>query len=58
MALKDCLERVRSVPELGTYKGKEKCVVSDYEALLDEYYVACGWDIETGMPIPVKLQEL
>jgi aldehyde:ferredoxin oxidoreductase len=33
-------------------------VISDYEALLDEYYEACGWDVETGVPSEKKLQEL
>jgi|APSaa5957512622_1039677.scaffolds.fasta_scaffold15144_2 aldehyde:ferredoxin oxidoreductase len=51
-------ERVRRVPEFGTYQNEENCIISDYEALLDEYYKACGWDIETGIPCPDKLQEL
>jgi aldehyde:ferredoxin oxidoreductase len=43
-------EIVRSVSESGIYKGGEKCVISDYGALLDEYYAACGWAIETSVP--------
>ena len=51
-------ERVFSLPEFGAYQDEKNCVISDYEALLDEYYEACGWDIETGMPGISKLQEL
>jgi len=36
----------------------EKYVIKDYKAVLDEYYEACGWDIETGIPCFNKLQEL
>jgi aldehyde:ferredoxin oxidoreductase len=28
------------------------------EVLLDQYYVARGWDLETGNPTPPKLREL
>jgi aldehyde:ferredoxin oxidoreductase len=51
-------ERVLSVPEFGSYKDEKDCVISDYAALLDEYYEACGWDVETGVPRKSKLQEL
>lgn len=51
-------KRVLSVPEFGAYKDNEECVIHSYEALLDEYYKACGWDIETGIPTPEKLEEL
>ncbi len=51
-------ERVLSVPEFGTYQDETECVIHEYEAMLDEYYESCGWNVETGMPGKVKLQEL
>ncbi|WP_136796352.1 MULTISPECIES: aldehyde ferredoxin oxidoreductase family protein [Desulfosediminicola] len=51
-------KRVLSVPEFGTYKDEEKCVISDYSKLLDSYYAACGWDVATGTPSPEKIAEL
>jgi aldehyde:ferredoxin oxidoreductase len=51
-------ERVLSVPEFGTYEGNTNCVISDYEALLDEYYLARGWDRSTGIPTKATLTEL
>jgi aldehyde:ferredoxin oxidoreductase len=32
--------------------------VLELEAMLDEYYLARGWDIETGLPTKEKLEEL
>jgi aldehyde:ferredoxin oxidoreductase len=32
--------------------------VLELEAMLDEYYVARGWDQETGLPTRAKLREL
>ena len=51
-------ERVLSIPEFGAYKDETECVIHEYEAMLDEYYEACGWDVETGIPGKIKLQEL
>jgi aldehyde:ferredoxin oxidoreductase len=51
-------DRVLSIPEFGAYKDEGNCVIQDYQALLDEYYEASGWDIETGIPGKEKLQEL
>ncbi len=51
-------QRVLTEPEFGAYEGNEDCVISDYEALLDEYYLARGWDIKTGIPSHSKLSEL
>ena len=51
-------DRVLSIPEFGAYKDEGNCVIHDYQALLDEYYEASGWDIETGIPSKEKLQEL
>ncbi len=32
--------------------------VVELEPMLDEYYAARGWDVETGLPTPEKLREL
>jgi aldehyde:ferredoxin oxidoreductase len=32
--------------------------VEDFDAMLDEYYTECGWDVEAGWPTEAKLAEL
>jgi len=32
--------------------------VLELEPMLDEYYCARGWDVETGLPTKEKLEEL
>ena len=32
--------------------------VVELEPMLDEYYIARGWDVETGLPTREKLQDL
>jgi aldehyde:ferredoxin oxidoreductase len=39
----------------GTSKG---IAVTNYEAMLDDYYELRGWDKETGIPTRKKLKEL
>jgi aldehyde:ferredoxin oxidoreductase len=51
-------DRVLSIPEFGAYKDEGNCVIQDYQGLLDEYYEASGWDIDTGIPRKEKLEEL
>jgi aldehyde:ferredoxin oxidoreductase len=51
-------ERVLSIPEFGTYADKPDCVTHDFDAMLDEYYIARGWDVKTGIPTKEKLAEL
>jgi aldehyde:ferredoxin oxidoreductase len=51
-------ERVLSAPEFGAYENNQSCVISDYQAMLDEYYLARGWDIKTGIPSKATLNEL
>ncbi|NDV19283.1 aldehyde:ferredoxin oxidoreductase [Pseudodesulfovibrio sp. JC047] len=51
-------KRVRSTPEFGTYKDNKDCVIENYDALLDEYYTACGWNLETGIPTPATIERL
>ncbi len=51
-------ERILKVPEFGKYSKEENCVIHDYDKMLDEYYKARGWDLETGVPTKQKLEEL
>ena len=51
-------KRLLSLPEFGAYENNQDCVISDFDALLDEYYMARGWDPETGYPTAEKLEEL
>jgi len=50
--------RIFSPPEFGIYENNQECVIKDFDALLDEYYDARGWDKKTGHPSPEKLEEL
>ena len=51
-------ERMKQKPAFGFYENEDRCVIKDYEGMLDEYYKARGWDTETGTPIKEKLLEL
>jgi len=43
-------ERVLKLPEFGKYASIEECEIKDYAGMLEECYVARGWDLETGIP--------
>ncbi len=51
-------ERVKKIPSFGIYKDEKRCVIMDYEGMLNEYYEARGWDLKTGKPSKDKLREL
>jgi len=51
-------ERIRKRPSFGIYKDEQRCTIKDYEAMLNEYYEARGWDLITGKPSKDKLREL
>lgn len=51
-------KRTMAQPESGAFKDEAQCTIKDYDRLLNEYYEACGWDVETGIPTPEKLAEL
>ena len=51
-------ERMRGLPKFGDYKDEKKCVIKDYEGMLNEYYEARGWDKQTGKPLTEKLHDL
>ena len=38
--------------------GPTKGQVVELDSLLNDFYRLCGWDIETGIPTPDKLNEL
>ena len=49
-------ERIVSEPMKGGPNDGKK--VENLDAMIDEFYTACGWDLETGWPSQAKLQEL
>ena len=51
-------ERAKQRPLFGVYRDEDRCIIKDYEGMLKEYYLARGWDLETGKPKPEKLDEL
>ena len=51
-------DRVKQRPLFGAYQDEDRCIVKDYEGMLQEYYHARGWDLDTGKPKPEKLDEL
>lgn len=51
-------ERMKQKPAFGFYENEDRCVIKDFEGMLDEYYEARGWNIETGIPTKEKLLEL
>lgn len=51
-------DRAKQRPLFGAYQDEDRCVVKDYEGMLDEYYEARGWNTETGIPTKEKLLEL
>jgi len=50
--------RVRKIPAFGKYRSETRCAIHNYEGMLDEYYLARGWNLETGIPTDEKLEEL
>ena len=50
--------RALEKPEFGFYQNEEKCAVSDFDAMLDEYYAAREWSKEEGRPSEEKLTSL
>ena len=50
--------RVRALPSFGKYSTEPDCEVIDLDAMLLEYYQHRGWNPETGIPTPEKLEEL
>lgn len=51
-------ERIKKRPEFGKYKDMEEVEIKNYEGMLLEYYIARGWDKNTGTPKREKLKEL
>jgi len=51
-------KRVMAIPQFGDYQNQPKCVITDFDAMLDEYYETRGWETSTGIPTPCKIEEL
>lgn len=51
-------ERVCQIPAFGSFSNRPETAIKNYEAMLDEYYEARGWDKHTGIPTSKKLKEL
>lgn len=51
-------ERMKQKPAFGFYENENQCAIKDFEGMLDEYYEARRWDINTGFPSKEKLEEL
>jgi aldehyde:ferredoxin oxidoreductase len=51
-------ERVKAVPAFGKYQSEPACAIREYDTMLREYYVARGWDPQTGVPTEATLKRL
>jgi len=51
-------ERAKQRPLFGAYQDEDRCIIKDYEGMLEEYYKARGWDIKTGIPTEKKIKDL
>ncbi len=49
--------RVLKRPFFGKYSEEDDCAIKDYESMLDEYYIARGWD-ENGIPEASTIKKL
>jgi aldehyde:ferredoxin oxidoreductase len=50
--------RAGSVPSFGKYRETAECGITNYDAMLQEYYLARGWDPKTGIPTAGTLERL
>lgn len=51
-------ERVKALPAFGKYQAEPACEIREYDTMLREYYIARGWDPETGVPTAATLERL
>lgn len=49
-------DRACAVPAFGRYAEEPACGISDFPAMLKEYYAARGWDGATGIPTDATLK--
>ena len=54
----DCLPKRFTEQPLPDGSGPSTGAVLELDTMLDEYYTARGWDVQTGLPTSEKLQEL
>ncbi len=50
-------ERMKSLPQFGRYKDEARCAIVNYADMLEDYYLARGWD-KNGIPTRDKLASL
>jgi aldehyde:ferredoxin oxidoreductase len=51
-------KRLMRPPAFGPFSSRPETEIQNYNAMLDEYYAVRGWDKETGIPTPEKLNQL
>ena len=51
-------ERLMQPPAFGPFSDRPETQLKNYDAMLDEYYVERGWDVETGIPTSKRLKDL
>jgi aldehyde:ferredoxin oxidoreductase len=51
-------ERLRQLPAFGPFSKRYETQIKDYDAMLDEYYLERGWELETGIPTSKRLRAL
>lgn len=51
-------KRLREIPAFGKFSNIKEAAIINYDSMLDEYYDVRGWDKETGIPTPNKLEDL
>jgi hypothetical protein len=54
----ETLGRSLGQPMFGKYKNEQGCSIRGYQAMLQEYYEARGWDLQTGAPTQYTLKRL
>jgi len=51
-------ERLFELPEFGAYSEEKKCIIKNYDKMMEEYYKARLWDTHSGEPTKEILGKL
>jgi aldehyde:ferredoxin oxidoreductase len=51
-------ERLKQPPAFGPFSDRPETQINNYDAMLDEYYLERGWEIETGIATDEKVKAL
>lgn len=51
-------ERLMQLPAFGPFSERSETRIKEFDAMLDEYYIERGWEVETGIPTSQKLKDL